>query len=64
MKTYFAVTTTFDNRGRVTAAITDTREADSQPERTFITDAKKDTYVDWFSSQAQATKFVKEAKKA
>ena len=64
MKTFYAVTTTFDNRGRVTAAITDTQKADSQPERTFITDAKKDTYVDWFPSQSQAAKFVREAKKA
>lgn len=64
MKTYYCVTTTFDDRGRVTAAITDTREAESKPESTMKETRKADIYNDWYSTRKEALAAVEEAKRA
>ena len=64
LKTYWCVTTSVDDRGRVVAAITDTFEAVSKPENTSTSTQRKDIYNDWFESPEEAQAFVDEAKRA
>lgn len=64
LKTYWCVTTSVDDRGRVVAAITDTVEAVSKPENTSISTRRKDIYNDWFESPEEAQAFADEAKRA
>lgn len=64
LKMFWCVTSTYDDRGRVTAAITATKEAVSRPEQTCTSTNRKDIYHDWFDSQEEAQKFVEEAKRA
>ena len=64
MKTWYCVTSTFDNRGRVVANITATCRADAKPESTFQSTSRKDIYNDWFGSMKEAEVFVKSAKEA
>lgn len=64
MKIFYCVTSSFDNRGRVTAAITATKEAVSKPESTFTSTSRKDIYNDWFGSRKEAEEFVADAKLA
>lgn len=64
MKTWWGVVTTFDNNGRVTAAVTRTVRATEKPERSFTETKRKDIYLDWFDSQEEAEEFVAEAKRA
>lgn len=64
LKTYWCVTTSVDDRGRVVAAITDTVEAISKPENTSTSTRRKDIYNDWFESPEEAQAFVDEAKRA
>ena len=61
MKTYYQVTTTFDDRGRVTAAVTAKRQADKAPAGSFKSTARADVYTDWFGSRREAEEFLKEA---
>lgn len=62
--TYYCVTTSIDNRGRVTANITNTQEASKRPESSFFSTCRKDIYNDWFSDLESAQLFVREARKA
>ena len=62
MKTYYCVTTSFDNRGRVTASITNNIKAESKPENTCTCIRRKDIYNDYFESIEEAKKFVEEVK--
>lgn len=64
MKTWYCVTSSFDDKGRVTAGVTATREAEEQPESSYTSTARKDIYKDWFESLEEAQKYVKEAKQA
>ena len=64
MKTYYSVTTTFDDRGRVTAAITSRKECVKCPESTFTSTRRKDIYIDWYDSYDAAVQAVEDAKKA
>lgn len=64
MKTYYCVTSAFDDRGRVTANITNTIQAEVQPENTFKETSRKDIYNDWFGSAETARDFVAQAKEA
>lgn len=64
MKTYYCVRTTFDDRGRVTAAIVDILEADSKPESSKEETPAVDIYLDWFDTQEDAEAFLEEAKEA
>lgn len=54
MKTWYCVTSSFDNRGRVTANITATKEAETCPESTYTSTSRKDIYNDWFESLDEA----------
>lgn len=64
MKTYWCVTTSVDNRGRVVANITNTVEAISKPENSSTSTSRRDIYNDWFESLEEAQAFVDEAKRA
>ena len=64
MKTYWCVTTSVDDRGRVVANITNTVEAVSKPENSSESKSRKDIYNDWFESREEAQKFVEEARMA
>lgn len=64
MFTYYAVTMTCDNHGNVTAAITDTRQADTCPPNTFTSTPTRDIYIDWFADRQAAEQFVKAAKRS
>lgn len=58
MKTWYCVTSTFDDRGRVTAAVTGTKEADKCPESTFTSTSRRDIYNDWFGSMEEANEWI------
>lgn len=62
MKTYYCVTTSFDDKGRVTAGITNQIEAEEKPESTFTETRRKDIYNDWFESMEEAKEFVEQSK--
>lgn len=64
MKTYWCVTTSVDNRGRVVANITNTVEAVCKPENSSTSTSRRDIYNDWFESEEEAQAFVEEAKRA
>ena len=64
MKTWYCVTSTFDNRGRATANITATCQSETKPESTFTSTSRKDIYNDWFGSRKEAMVFVAGAKTA
>ena len=64
MKTWYCVTTTFDDNGRVWAAITDSGKFSHEPKSTFRSTRTKDIYTDWFDSIEAAEQFMGEAKKA
>ena len=64
MKTYWCVTTSVDDRGRVVANITDTVEAVSKPENSSKSTKRRDIYNDWFESREEAQEFVEEARTA
>lgn len=61
MKTWYCVVTAYDDRGRVTAAIVDTKESEDEPESSYTSTTRKDIYMDWFGSQEEAQEHVKEA---
>lgn len=64
MKTYYCVTTSFDDKGKVTANITNVIEAEEKPENTFKSTSRKDIYNDWFESEKEAKEFVEQSKSA
>ena len=63
MKTWYRVTTTFDNRGRVKAFV-DSVKASAKPEGTFHSGRRFDTYEDYFNTETEARTFAEEAKNA
>ncbi len=64
MKTYYCVTSSADDKGKVRAAITNVIEAACKPENSFKSLKHKDIYHDWFESREEAEKLVEEAKMA
>ena len=64
MKTYYCVVSSFDNHGRVTAAIVDAKEAEQCPESTTHSDSRKDVYIDWYDSHEEAAKAVENTRLA
>lgn len=61
---YYCVTTTFDDCGRVTAALTDIVQADEKPKNGYKYTLHRDIYTDWFDSLRAAKKHIADAKKA
>lgn len=64
MKKFYCVTSSVDDYGRCTAAITAECEADTKPESTFTSASRKDIYSDWFGSIDEAREFAKNAREA
>lgn len=64
MKTYWCVTTSVDDRGRVVSNITNTVEAACKPENSSKSTARRDIYNDWFESLEEAQAFVEETERA
>ena len=64
MKTWYCVTSTFDDKGRITANITSTCESETKPDSTFSSTSRKDIYNDWFGSRKEAMIFVESSKTA
>ena len=62
--TWYCVTSSFDNRGRVTAAITSAVVAEKKPENTFKSTHTRDIYNDWFASAEAAADYMKQIKEA
>lgn len=63
MKTWYCVTSTYDDRGRVTAMIT-SMKADEKPESTFRETATKDIYTEWFGTMKEAEEYQQQCYKA
>lgn len=64
MKTYYCVTTSVDDNGKVLAAITSVVDAVCKPENTIKSLKRKDIYNDWFDDLEEAKKLVEEARTA
>lgn len=64
MKTYWCVTTSVNDRGRVVANITNIIKAACKPENSSTSTSRRDIYNDWFESEEEAQAFVEEAKRA
>lgn len=62
MNTYYCVKSSVDNHGHMTAAITESVEADTMPQGTFTATQHKDIYTDWFESREEAEQFVRDAR--
>ena len=64
MKTYYCVTSSVDDRGRMTATVTESVGAEQMPKNTCTSTRRKDIYKDWFESRKEAEDFVNEARSA
>lgn len=64
MNTYWCVTTSIDDRGKIISRITATKEAARKPENSCTSAARRDVYTDWFESYEAAQNFVEEAENA
>lgn len=62
IKTYYCVTTSVDDKGKVIAVITNVIDAVCKPENGFKSLKHKDIYHDWFERREEAEKMVEEAK--
>ena len=63
MKTWWCVTSSFDDKGHVIAGITDKREQEEKPESDVKRTFRNDIYNDWFESIEEAKTYVREALK-
>ncbi len=61
-KTYYCVTSTFHDSGRVTAAITMTCKCRTAPANHITSTFDRDIYTDWYDNLADAEKAVAEAR--
>lgn len=64
MKTFWCVTTSVYDNGKVRAAITNCIQAVKKPENESKELRNKDVYHDWFGSKEEADRFVEDAKNA
>ena len=64
MNTYYCVTTAYYDDGRVTAAITDIVDSETEPESGMKSTRRKDIYCDWYGNYGDAIAAVDAAKNA
>lgn len=64
MKKFYCVTSCYDDKGGVSAAITKEVNADEKPENSYTETRRCDVYNDWFASSKEAKEFVEECRKA
>lgn len=62
-KKWYCVTSSIDDAGRISAAITDSVEAEEMPDPTYTSTTRKDIYQDWFGSREETEKFVRDSRK-
>ena len=62
VKTWYCVTSSYDDHGRTTAAITATMEAEEKPDNSYRSTSRKDIYNDWFDSQEEAQQFAEDTR--
>ncbi len=62
-KFFYCVTTSINDKGKATSAITNTIESFSKPENNSKSLKYKDVYNDWFDSKEEAEEFVKESRR-
>ena len=58
MKKYYAVTSSYFDNGRISAAITDVIEANEQPQNEYHEGKRCDVYIDWFDNRLEAEAHV------
>ena len=61
---WYCVTSSVDNRGYITAAITGSIESETRPKNTYEETRLRDIYKDWFPTRQEAEEFVEEARGA
>lgn len=61
VKTWYCVTTSYDDKGCVTAGIVDVCKADKKPKSTYKSTVCRDIYIDWFEVLNNAKQYVKGA---
>lgn len=61
---WYCVTSSFDDKGRGIAAITDICESAIQPKRRFKHTSRKDIYIDWYGSEKAAKEAIENVIKA
>lgn len=64
MNTYYCVTSSFYDSGRVTAAITSMRQSDSKPDSEYHSTSRADVYIDWYESRQEAEQAIIDARNA
>ena len=64
LKTWWAVTSSIDDRGHVVATVTDFVSAVRQPESIFKSTRDKDIYIDYYPSHEEAEQAAREARNA
>ena len=64
MNTFYCVTSSFYDNGRVTAAITATKQAARRPESEFHSTSRADIYIDWYDTQQAAEQAIQDARNA
>lgn len=64
MKTYYCVTMKVYDDGHITAAITDTKQAEKKPQSHGKETSRCDIYTDWFDNEKDAQAFIEEARNA
>lgn len=64
IRTWYCVTSSYDDKGNAIAAITAIQEALKQPESTYTSIKRKDIYCDWYGNQEEAQAAVEAVKKA
>lgn len=62
MKTWYCVTSTFDDRGGTTAAVTAVAEAEEKPDNSYRSTSRRDIYTDWFDSYEEAHQFAEDTR--
>lgn len=60
MKKYYAVTSSFYDSGKTTAAITNIVEANQKPAGEYHETKRCDIYIDWFDNKKEALEHVKD----
>lgn len=64
MRTWYCVTSSVYDDGRITAAITSSVRSDKKPETMSKSLSRKDIYTDWFDDRGEAEAFCKASRGA
>ena len=62
MKTWYCVTSSFDDRGHCKAAVTYFCESETEPKNEYFCKSGRDIYKDWFDSEEKARVFAESVK--